>query len=269
MSEDDPGKGFASWRSYWDFHREIARDWRYIRSPAAQRFLDRLCQESHSRITVIHAGRNFYRAQVAHHDELDPAIEDIVPAPALPGRMKPFADRASEGRVNPKGTPCLYMAADRRRALAECRPWIGSLVSIGVFRTERDLRVVDCTREVERSPIFLKGEPSLEERSKAVWTHLAKAFRQPVTREGNIAEYAPTQVIAETFRAQGFDGVAYRSAFGTDRFNVALFDLNAASLVMCELHEIKDVNSSTARPPIRTTSIATWPAAGFVDGELS
>ncbi|WP_366931004.1 RES family NAD+ phosphorylase [Mesorhizobium sp.] len=48
--------------------------------------------------------------------------------------MRPLAGRASEGRANPKGIPCLYMAVDRHTALAECRPWIGSLVSIGAFK---------------------------------------------------------------------------------------------------------------------------------------
>lgn len=241
MKDHTLRNGFASWRSYWNFRREIARDWRYIRSYEAQKFLDLLAQESHARVSNIPKGSRFYRAQVAHHDEFDPAIEDTVPAPALPERMRPFADRASEGRVNPKGIPCLYMAADRHTALAECRPWIGSLVSIGVLQTERALNVVDCTRGAESNPIYFEGEPSFEKRSEAVWGHVSRAFREPATREDNIAEYASTQVIAETFRAEGFHGIAYRSAFGTDRFNIALFELDATSLLMCELHEIKNV----------------------------
>jgi hypothetical protein len=132
------------------------------------------------------------------------------------------------------------MAGDEHTAIAEVRPWIGSKVSVGLFRTLRDLRLVDCTRDAEKQPIYFE-EPDAATRAQAVWIHIAHAFREPVTREDDRADYAPTQIIAETFRAVGFDGVAYRSAFGTDRFNVALFALDATDLEMCSIYEIRDV----------------------------
>ena len=90
--------------------------------------------------------------------------------------------------------------------------------------------------------LFDEPEPPPPKREEAVWNHIARAFREPVTRHDDVAEYAPTQIIADVFRSHGFDGVAYRSAFGTDRYNVALFDLNAAELLACSLHEITDVD---------------------------
>jgi len=64
-----------------------------------------------------------------------------------------------------------------------------------------------------------------------------------VLRDDAIAEYAPTQVIGELFRSEGFDGVAYRTAFGRDedRFSVALFDLASARQTYAELLEIRDI----------------------------
>jgi hypothetical protein len=91
----------------------------------------------------------------------------------------------------------------------------------------------------------------MAKRAEAVWAHIAHAFRKPVTRDDDVADYAATQVIAEMFRAEGFDGLVYLSAFGTDHFNIALFDLDAAELVMCSLHEISDVelkHRQTANP---------------------
>lgn len=236
-----PPAEFASWRSFWDFQREVARNWRYVRSPDGQRFLSAVAAGCHSRSTEIKTGRRFYRAQVAHHDVLDENIGEELPGPALPQRMFPLRDRATEGRVNPKGIPCLYMASDKHTAMAEVRPWIGSLVSLALLQTRRTLRVVDCTEGAERHPIFIEGEPSAEKRAGAVWSHIARAFREPVTRDDDVASYAATQIIAEVFRNEGFDGLAYRSAFGTDQFNLALFDLDAAELTMCSLHEIRDV----------------------------
>jgi hypothetical protein len=75
-----------------------------------------------------------------------------------------------------------------------------------------------CAAVVGRNPLWLG----------AVWADIAYTFREPVTRDDDYADYAPTQVIAELFRAEGFDGLAYRSGFGLDRFNVALFDVEAA-----------------------------------------
>lgn len=238
---DADGGQFESWRSFWRFQHEVARDWRYAHSPQSQRFLAAVAIGCRFRVSEIAIGRNFYRAQVAHHDEPIPNVDDTVPGAALPARMRPLPDRATEGRVNPKGIPCLYIASDRHTAMAECRPWIGSLVSVAVFQTIRALRVVDCTQGAGRTPFYMDDEPSPAKRAEAVWAHIARAFREPVTRNDDVADYAATQVIAEVFRREGLDGLAYRSAFGSDRFNIALFDLNAAKLVTCALHEIRDV----------------------------
>lgn len=242
---------FDSWRSFWDFRLEITSSSRFMRSPASQRFLDTVAAECHERATSIPAGRNFYRAQVAHRDELDDESGETFPGPAARTRMLPLRDRAREGRVNPKGIPCLYMAADEHTAIAESRPWIGSLVSVGLFQTKRELRIVDCTDGADRHPFYLEGEPEPAKRSEAVWCYIARAFREPVTRDDDRAEYAATQSIADVFRTQKFDGLAYRSSFGTDRYNIALFDINAADLVMCRLYEIRDVQlryTETANP---------------------
>lgn len=50
-----------------------------------------------------------------------------------------------------------------------------------------------------------------------------------------------TQVIAEKFRHEGFDGVVYKSLLGQG-FNIALFDLEAAEIRSCELHRTEKIN---------------------------
>lgn len=252
MVAEQHGSGeFKSWRSYLDFRREVARDWRYVRSETAQTFLDAVAAGSHSRAVDIPAKSCFYRAQVAHADDPHPEIGETSPAPAESCRMTPLPDRAMEGRVNPKGVPCLYMASDTHTAMAEVRPWVGSLVSVGVFQTVHALKIVDCANETDPGRMYINHEPSVEKRAQAVWNDIARAFREPVTRDDDVADYAATQVIAEVFRKEGFDGVGYGSAFGTGRFNIALFDLNAARLVKCSLHEIRNVElkfEETANP---------------------
>ena len=156
--------------------------------------------------------------------------------------MMPRPDAASDGRANPEGIPRLYMAFDRHTAIAEVRPWIGSLVSVAIMKTVRDLRIVDCRGADDREMIFLEEQPPAAEREAAVWSHVARAFREPVLRGDDRAGYAPTQIIAELFENEGFDGIVYGSGFGDDATNVVLFDTAAAEIVACEIHEVKGVS---------------------------
>lgn len=133
------------------------------------------------------------------------------------------------------------MAFDRHTAIAEVRPWIGSLVTVAFLETVRDLSVVDCRFDGARDPIYLEGEPSPAEREAAVWSHVARAFREPVLRGDNRARCAPTQLIAELFEREGYDGIVYGSGFGDEATNIVVFDLTAAEIVAAEIHEVKGV----------------------------
>ncbi|RYY26130.1 MAG: RES domain-containing protein [Sphingomonadales bacterium] len=236
---DEPN-AFASWRSYWHFRREVASRRRYLLSDESKAFLAELARTAASRARRLPEGRQFCRAQVAHKDREDPDAGPL-PGPAPLDRMMPRPDAASDGRANPEGIPRLYMAGDRHTAIAEVRPWIGSLVTVAFLKTLRDLRVVDC-RETEVKPHwFLDEEPSPAEREEAVWAEVAAAFREPVLRGDDRAGYAPTQVIAELFQQHGFDGIAYGSGFGDKAVNVVLFDTTAAEMFACEIHEVRGV----------------------------
>jgi hypothetical protein len=154
--------------------------------------------------------------------------------------MKPLRDRAVEGRVNPKGIPYLYLSTSRETALAEVRPWIGSLISVGLFQNRRKLKIVNCTTD-DNHIVYLEGEPSPEEREKAVWADIDRAFAKPVTPVDDVADYVPTQIIAEVFKTNGFDGLAYRSSLGPGH-NVALFDLDVTDLVRCFVFKVKGIS---------------------------
>lgn len=232
--------GFASWQSYWRFRQEVMRHQRYMLSNESRSFLDELARTSKGRLGKIDAGKHFCRAQIAHHDVEHPHAGSL-PGPALPHRMTPLPDAATEGRANPKGIPRLYLADNRNIAIAEVRPWIGSLVSVSYFRTLRPLRIVDCREDGDAHHIYLEGEPSPEKREAAVWSDIAHAFRAPVQRTDDRAEYAPTQIIVERFQALGYDGVIYGSAFGSAGSNLVLFDVDAAEIESTELHEVEQV----------------------------
>ena len=236
---------FKSWRSFWEFEHAVKRQMRYVRTTDTEAFLEAVGQTAGRRIEVLPVGTTLWRAQLGvnwrpDYDK-DGDLVGETPWPHDKDRMKPLRDCATEGRANSKGIPCLYLATDRDTAIAEVRPWIGSYVSVGLFRTDRELRVVKCVTDYGLRRYWIKGEPDATEREEAVWAFIDAAFAHPVTPIDNVADYAPTQIIAELFKAHGYDGIAYRSSVSKTGHNVALFDLDASEVVEGQPFEVKTV----------------------------
>jgi RES domain len=239
---------FKSWQSYSTFSYEVQRNRRYVRSRDADDFLRTVAATCSDRLRPLRKGYRLWRAQLAY--ELQP-VEDtpgvVTPAPAPRDRMKPRADRASEGRVNPKGIPCLYLSTTADAAMSEVRPWVGSFISVAQFEIVRDLTIVDCSvlhgKYIDLA--FLDRnmlEPVPDDRvDDIVWARIDEAFSEPVTNVDDTAEYAATQIIAELFRSEEYDGVAYKSSFGQDAFSVAIFDLESAAQLDCVLYKTSSV----------------------------
>jgi hypothetical protein len=247
--------------NYFKFRHFVMRKARHTLDESSQRFVQSVVETSRKRIRSIEKGSVLWRAQLDVVWEsrsmptsisLDPShvaetVEVEMPAPLDPTRMVPLRDRAGEGRVNPKGIPCLYFSTDRDTAMAEVRPWIGSYVSVAQFITLRDLKVVDCSAEDgPRTRSFRKKEPEPGKGEEGVWKDINWAFSEPVTRSDDVAEYAPTQVLAEAFRNAGYDGVAYGSKLGTGK-TIAIFDLDAAELASCEGYRVESIKVEFSR----------------------
>lgn len=237
-------------KSGWDFiHFEdaVRTKFRYVHSDEVRAFLDTLAATSAERIKVLPPKFPLWRAQLgcstrerAEHYDFDLIIEEEVPY--SPERMKPKRSAAHEGRVNPKGIPCLYVATDHETAMAEVRPWLAAKISVGQFHTVRELRVVDFAVHHDKplNPDLLFGELPPAEVTEGVWAMVDSAFSKPITDDASTADYVPTQIIAEMFRQQGFDGLVYKSRLG-DGFNLALFDLDSADVATRRLFSTSSV----------------------------
>ena len=130
--------------------------------------------------------------------------------------MKPLRDRTYEGRVNPKGVPCLYLATNSETAMMETRPWAGSVLTISQLVLLKQVMVVDCTLPATFN-LDVKTQEQLESNS---WYVLNEAFSLPVFQAEDVADYAPTQYIAEAFRAAGYGGMMYTSQVGREKHRV-------------------------------------------------
>lgn len=232
---------FGTYQAFQIFRRHVLRESRYVLDNVAQLFLETVLATSGDRRKEIPKGRIFWRAQRGHGWEKIQQDDDEfeIPGPHPKHRMRPRPHAATEGRVNPKGIPCLYLATDKKTAMAEVRPSVGVYVSVGQFETLRPLALLDCS--VGSGSEFINlciEEPDVEERERAVWTDIDRAFSDPVEVSDSIADYAPTQILSEMFKREGYDGIAYGSNLGPG-CNVALFDPKAADIVNCFLCRVK------------------------------
>ena len=236
---------FKTWNGYRQFAAHVRRQSRFIRTPDDDAFLREVLRTSHTRIRELPAEFGLWRAQLGHRwrpMHQDHEYVDDVPAAYLPERMKPLQGRATEGRANPKGIPVLYLSTRRQTAMSEIRPWLGSLISCAHFKTTRPLKIVDFSVDHPERFVVFFTEPDPSTREEEVWLQLDRAFSAPTTSSDDTADYAPTQVIAELFKNEDYDGLAYKSAFGDDGYNIALFNLADAELTTCVLHQVKSLD---------------------------
>jgi hypothetical protein len=91
-------------------------------------------------------------------------------------RMTPYSDKAKEGRINPKGIPCLYTAAEPRTAMSEVKPAIGSYLTLAEFVTQKNLTMVDfATSQIEFADPDV-GPATEEEWEALEWEEINDSF---------------------------------------------------------------------------------------------
>jgi hypothetical protein len=238
---------FASTDSYRWFEQAVKQRTRYVHDAEVRDFLATVMETSKTRKDTIEKSVVLWRAQRGYSWRTENAGEEEeydMPDAFEPERMVPKAEFVGDGRVNARGIPCLYLASTKEAAMAEVRPWVGSYVSLAQFKVMRDVTVVDCSKDKRMFPNWLLHEPQQEipaaKREQIVWGDIGNALSRPVTPDDPITEYVPTQILAEAFRAHGFDGIVYRSLLGAG-LNLALFDCSAAELINCGLYETNAV----------------------------
>jgi len=229
------------------FSRSIRRKSRFGLEGDSAKFVDEFKNQLPRRSRPLESGSVLYRAVCDYHYDEDAGRGQVDITGAPVDRMYPKPEFACEGRTNPAGIVNLYLASSRETAVSEVRPWVGELVSVGVFETTANLSLVDLSlghdkfsiSEFTLPELLGEAEISQEKTDQAVWNSIDSAFSRPTTRTDAGAEYAPTQYLSEVVRTAGYDGLFYKSAFGGSKgYNIVLFDLTAARIRKCEVHGI-------------------------------
>ena len=241
---------------YLDFAGKVKSKFRYFHDTCTKEFLDAVLLTSKNREKSLRKGRVFWRAQLGSaksggiEREGKMLLQDDIPYP--PERMKPLVDRAKEGRANPKGIPYLYLSTKKPTAIQEIRPWTGSHISMAIFEIVRDLKVVDCSKNIHKldgtghNSLYLNtddwrnGKLSGTEIEECVWSWIDRAFSIPVDPSDDKAGYAPTQILAELFKANNYDGIIFNSLFAEGK-NLILFDISSVKLTKRYLIQITNI----------------------------
>jgi hypothetical protein len=231
---------FESLVHWLQFESTVKQERRYIHTAEVTDFLEMLGNTIEKRTVILDPDTVLWRAQLGCTGDPSSLHDTRGLYPLPEERMKPRPRRAREGRANPKGIPFLYLSTDRDTAIGEVRPWVGSYVSVGCLSPCRQLKVIGCLTDRPSLAEYIAKQAIVEDLEESCWNQVDLAFGRPVTRSNDVADYVPTQVIAEYFRVRGFDGIVYRSPLGRGN-NIVLFDLHAARFVGLHLFQVTDV----------------------------
>jgi hypothetical protein len=243
------GPAWEGWESYNLFAESVKSDLRYVRSKAANSFLEEILASCATRKLTVPQKRIFWRARLGCEEREVTDVEDgdlhvthIEERPHGRDGMKPIRNWQSEGRANPRGIPYLYLATERDTALAEVRPWIGAAISVARLEVKRDLNVIDCSKHHAMDAWMSVILDNKRPREDGIWVAIDRAFATPVSKDEESRDYIPTQIIAELFKSEGCDGIVYKSLLSGDGYNLALFNLDDASVVHCALIKVGSIS---------------------------
>ena len=180
----------------------------------------------------IHKGKKYFRARIS--DRHGFSKENMLNPPSI---------KAKSGRANPEGISYLYLADKIDTALYETRSTLYDYVSIGEFRLNENIEVLNIggdnvdlafLAESEELEDFLIHESFV----KNLESHLSK----PRRRSDNELDYLPTQYLCEFIKSIGFDGVEFQSSLYSKGYNLAIFKPEKFECINVKLCEVVNVD---------------------------
>lgn len=155
----------------------------------------------------------------------------------------PEKGKATAGRANPLGIPYLYLCKDEITTYYEVRSVYLDKLSIGIFRIQRNLKIVDFN---SKSSLFLSfdGTNPLSDTvvKKKILEALSRDLSKPMRRYDTELEYIPTQLICEYCKRNEADGICFGSSLHSGGVNYVLFNPEDAKCISVASREIKSIH---------------------------
>ncbi|MFU0783622.1 MAG: RES domain-containing protein [Thermoanaerobacterium thermosaccharolyticum] len=134
----------------------------------------------------------------------------------------------ADGRCNPKGISYFYTANNEETAIYEVRPQINDIVTVGIFKNNDNIRIVDFrTINLIEKEFVIKSIISDEDRTllDIILTEISK----PLNPNEQSLDYIPIQYIVEYIKQYNnnetsFDGFVYESSLKNEGVNYVFFN---------------------------------------------
>lgn len=180
----------------------------------------------------LHVGQKLYRSRIT------PVGQKKIKCDKM---GCPPKELATAGRANPIGIPYLYLSDSAKTTYFEVRAVYLDKLSVGTFRIERELELVDFIYDVNLFLAYNDETASLKEIviKKKIIDAISKDLSKPLRRYDSELEYVPTQLICEYCkRIVGADGISFESSLHKGGRNYVLFDDSSAKCIRVDSHEI-------------------------------
>ncbi|MDP8101025.1 RES domain-containing protein [Phocoenobacter atlanticus] len=154
----------------------------------------------------------------------------------------PPNEKATGGRANPSGISYLYLSSDITTTLYETRASLFDYVSVGTFRLEKNIKVVNLSRNTY--DVFRLAElDTLED----VIIHgnfidkLEQELSKPRRKNDSELDYLPTQYLSELIKSMGFDGIEFKSSLYSEGTNLAIFNPEKFKCLEVKVYDITNI----------------------------
>lgn len=230
-------------KTWEDFISEITKDNRYHTHTLNLDMLERLLSFMR---TTIPKGSVFYRCRINDKDIAYKAKE-MGPPPE---------GKATSGRANAPGISCLYLASDANTAIAEVRAGAYDHVTIGKFKLNREIPVIDFRLIKNLCPLGI----SMDYTDYAInHDHLIKIndeMAKGLKSGDHLVDYVVTQYITDFVKSivvenkegvmeKQYWGIIYNSTLHEQGHNLAIFYKDVFKCISTKLYQVKTVQYST------------------------
>ncbi len=225
--------------SYLSDIQECFRDWKSLKKEVRENkryFIDFETYNWDAYIKsndIIKDGSTLYRSRITPEDK---TILDKNEMGAPP------REKASAGRANPLGIPYLYLSDKIETTYYEIRAAYLDKISVGEFKTLRDLNIVDFNSDFD---LFSSWQSRISlidiVKNKFLFNEISTDLSKPLRRFDTEIEYVPTQLVCEYCKLINADGIRFNSSLHKEGKNIVLFNETDAECTDVFAKEIKRV----------------------------
>lgn len=225
---------------YSEFVDELRSSRRHFLSDSSNEFLSdlkELALADEEKTFTLEKGKVLYRAR-KNEVERTGGVYHPISEPWSAANMKPAPHMNSEGRANPYNITMMYLASSEETAVSEVRPDVHFPVTVSEFRVVKDLKLVD----------FVTTRPShywwygMADDVTNLWLRLSADYSKPLNKEEQRINYLQTQVIAEYFKDQGFDGLIFQSQFKARKTSSECGEEISKNFVIFDIDAVEHIN---------------------------